>query len=431
MKCICDFLKKYGFTNAPADDELLAEFDRQMTAGLNGQVDSLAMIPAYVAMEKEVPVDKPVLVLDAGGTNLRAAVVHFDATGKACIDSFQKFRMPGTEGRDLTADEFFGSLAEKLGPVIDKADTIGFCFSYPAEITPDCDGRLLRWTKQVQATEVVGKMVGAGVAAAVKAKYGKNVKVKIINDTVATLLAGKSAGVSRKYSSYIGFILGTGTNTAYVERHERIGKASGLAAGGLMAINVESGNFNGVPQSDFDKTMDAPLPDKGFGSFEKMISGAYLGNVARCLFQAAALEGFFSPKAAEGILAMRDLANKDFDDFVANPFCQGTAFDALELTDDDRRAIMALGNAVFYRAARLTACNIAAAVIRSGEGKDPLHPVCVTIDGSTYYKTRSAQFKSRIEAELRAILEPKGIAYELISVDEAPILGAAVAGLTA
>ena len=97
----------------------------------------------------------------------------------------------------------------------------------------------------------------------------------------------------------------------------------------------------------------------------------------------------------------------------------------------DRLRVVELGTPVFVRAARLTAVNIAAAVLRCGEGRDPLHPVCVTIDGSTFYRTRSAEFKSRIEEALRAILGPRGIHYELVRVEEAPIVGAAVAGLTA
>ena len=426
-----DFFRRHGFTSAPNTHELLAEFDRQMDAGLEGRNPaSLAMIPSYVSMERAVPVGSPVLVLDAGGTNLRTAVVWFDERGTPRIEDFQKYRMPGTEGLDLSAFAFFDSLAERLRPVIDRATSVGFCFSYPAEITPECDGRLLRWTKQVQATEVVGKMVGAGVAEAVLAKFGREVSVRIINDTVATLLAGKSAGVSRKYSSYVGFILGTGTNMAYVERTERIGKAN-LPPGGCMAINVESGNFDGFPQSDFDREMDAPLPDRGSGTFEKMISGGYLGKLALVVFRTAAREGLLSAPAAKAILAMDDLANKDFDDFVANPYQAGTAFDAVPLDDADRRMLRDLGAPVLVRAARLTAVNIAAAVLRCGEGHDSLHPVCVTIDGSTYYKTKSVQFRSRIEADLRAILEPRGIHYDLIAVDEAPILGAAVAGLTA
>jgi hexokinase len=426
------FLENHGFSaTQPSCDDLLHAFDAQMTAGLAGQEGSLAMIPAYVAAEKPVPLNAPVLVMDAGGTNLRVAVVWFDAKGKARIEDFRKYPMPGTEGQELDAATFFGTLAGHLAPIAERSSSLGLCFSYPTEITPNCDGRLLRWTKQIKAQEVVGRMIGESLLDALRAKTGRSLQVRVLNDTVATLLAGKSVGVSRRYSSYVGFILGTGTNTAYVERHERIAKLPTLPAAGHMAINVESGNFDGVPQSDFDRALDASLPDRGAYRFEKMISGAYLGSLALHVFRQAAAEGLFSPAAATAILALKELKNKDFDDFVDNPFLTGTAFDAVPLRDDDRRTLMALGTPVFLRAARLTAVNIAAGILRSGAGRDPLHPVCVTIDGSTYYRTRSAQLKSRIEQHLRDILHPRGLHYDLIAVDDAPIIGAAVAGLTA
>jgi hexokinase len=53
----------------------------------------------------------------------------------------------------------------------------------------------------------------------------------------------------------------------------------------------------------------------------------------------------------------------------------------------------------------------------------------VNVDGSTYHRTRTAQFRNRVQHELQQLLAPRGIAYELIRVDESPVIGAAVAGL--
>ncbi len=92
---------------------------------------------------------------------------------------------------------------------------------------------------------------------------------------------------------------------------------------------------------------------------------------------------------------------------------------------------MDLGEPVFLRAASLVAVNIAATVLRSGAGHDKLHPVCINIDGSTYYKTRSVFFKSRVEQGMREILAPRGVHFETVCVDDSPMIGAAVAGLIA
>ena len=425
------FFARHGFSSAVAADALLSEFDRQMDAGLAGRPSSLAMLPAFLDTTREVPVDTPVIVLDAGGTNLRVAVVWFDKTGKARVEDFQKYRMPGTDGREISADGFFATFAGFLEPVCQRSSAVGFCFSYPTEILPDLDGRLIRWSKQVEAPGVVGRLVGSSLAAELERRTGRRLAIRVLNDTVATLLAGKSAGIRRRYGSYVGFILGTGTNIAYLERNSRVAKVPGLKPDGFTIVNVESGSFDGAPRSDFDRAAVARLKGGDEGAFEKMVSGAYLGEVGIEVFRAAAEEGFFTPACAAAIRAIPSLANKDFDDFVANPFEAPGPLAAVPWTDDDRRAAMALGEPVFLRAAALTAVNVAAAVIRTGEGRDPLHPVCVTVDGSTYWKTRSAMFRSRVEQDLRAILGARGIFFDPIFVEDAPLLGSAVAGLIA
>lgn len=428
---LASFFSRHGFSETPDCDALLAEFDRQMDAGLAAKPSSLAMLPSYIDPSHEVPVDSPVVVLDAGGTNLRVAVVWFDKNGKARIEDFQKYSMPGTNGVVLGAKDFFDTFAQFLVPVCRRSETVGFCFSYPTEIFPDLDGKLLRWSKQIDAPEVVGERVGSRISDALFAITGRRLAMRVLNDTTATLLAGKTAGISRRYSSYVGFILGTGTNIAYIENNGKIAKVPSLDPSCSMIVNVESGAFTGAPRSDFDRAAVAKLKNPDDGLFEKMISGAYIGRVGLEVFKAAAAEGFFSPAVAASFASMEDLSTKDFDDFTANPFTATGPLAAIAMTETDRRVAMALGEPLFRRAAALTAVNVSAAVLRSGAGHDPLHPVCVTIDGSTYYKTRSAMFKSRVEEGLRAILGARDIHFETVCVEDAPLVGSAVAGLIA
>jgi hexokinase len=100
----------------------------------------------------------------------------------------------------------------------------------------------------------------------------------------------------------------------------------------------------------------------------------------------------------------------------------------IPLHREDRELTRLLFSRVIDRAALLAAVNISAAVLKSEGGKSPRHPVCVNVDGSTYYKTLG--FQSRAEKYLRRILPPRGISYRLIRVGDSPLIGAAVAGLT-
>ena len=424
------FLKESGLDVEGIDRAaLLATFMDEMDAGLAGKQSSLMMIPSFITIDKPVKTNTPVVVLDAGGTNLRSAVVTIEASGKASIGSFLKRSMPGTTG-ELSAEAFYDAFADFLMPVVATSDTIGFCFSYPAEITPDCDAKLIYWTKQIEVPSVVGTLIGSGLQEQL-AKRGFKRKAIILNDTVATLLAGKSAGVAKAYSAYVGFILGTGTNTAYVEHNAHITKRSDLNQTESQVINVESGGFSRVTQSAFDQAMDVQTKDCGHYVFEKMISGAYLGRIGFEVLKAATKKNLFSASAAATIQAWDKLSNLHLDDFCGGKPQADNPFIVDAFTAADREAVKQLCTPVYARAAVLTAVNLASAILKTGEGKDPQRPVCVNVDGSTYYKTLTADFQNRVQQELAKLLKPRGISYDLIKVDESPVIGAAVAGLMA
>ena len=423
-----EFLKQNGLDLERIDRAaILKAFAEEMEAGLAGKPSSLMMIPSFISIDKPVKTGTPVVVLDAGGTNLRTAVVSIGADGCAALGEFRKQAMPGTTSA-LSLTAFFEAFAEFVAPVMDATKNIGFCFSYPAEVMPDCDARLIRWSKQIQVPEAVGQLIGAGLKAHL-AKRGFSPRITILNDTVATLLAGKSAGVARAYSAYVGFILGTGTNTAYVEQNARITKRSDLDPAGSMVINVESGAFRRIEQSAFDRVMDATTNDPGHYTFEKMISGAYLGTLGFVVLKEAIKAGFFSAAAQQAIVGWSTLSNKHLDDFCGGKPTADNPFLAGAFTAEDHALVRALCTPVYARSAILTAINLASAILKTGAGHDPARPVCVNVDGSTYYRTLSADFQVLVQRELAALLKPYGVAYELVKIDDSPVIGAAVAGL--
>jgi len=429
------FLKSRGLdVNAIDRERLLDAFASEMESGLKGAPSSLAMIPSFISLDRSVRTDVPVVVLDAGGTNLRTAVVTANAQGEIAIGEFSKRSMPGSD-QEMSRDEFFEAFADFVAPNLVHSDTIGFCFSYAAEITPECDARLLYWSKQIAVPSVVNTMIGAGLHEHL-AQRGLDRRIVILNDTVAALLAGRSRGLTRDYSAYIGFILGTGTNTAYVESNRNITKRSDLDPNGRMAINVESGGFKNIEQCDFDRELDKRTNDPGAYTFEKMISGRYLGSLGTLVLLAAAEEGFFSDAGAQRLRELdcansewNPLSNKELDDFCGGASSSDNIFMESAFTSQDRALVKALCTPVYERASVLAAVNIAAAIIKSGCGNDPSRPVCVNVDGSTYYRTLTIDFEERVKSELRELMDARGLHYELVKVDDSPVIGAAIAGL--
>ena len=427
MKTPEEILKDNGFTLAAEIDRqaLLGAFLSEMEKGLSGEESSLMMIPAYVGVNGKIPEGAKAIVLDAGGTNFRGGIV----TIPPAIEEKCNQPMPGTKG-EVDVETFYGAFASEVKRLEGKAtvEKIGWCFSYPAEATSDLDARLVRWTKNIEAPGIVGQYVGKELLARTGAKG-----IAVVNDTVATLLAAKATEGDKTYSSYIGFILGTGTNTAYVEKNKNILKMPNLDPDGSMIINAESGSFDKSPDSTFDKAVDSKSGNPGFGKLEKKIAGAYLGSLGLEIYKAAAKEGLFSAKAAASILGLGSLETMDFDNFCASWKMPGreNVLDSIFAEPADAEAARRLGVPVFERAAVLTAVQLAAFVIKSGEGTDASAPVAINADGSTYYKTRAIPFAETVCRELDEMLvKARNIHYTVTPrVDDAPMVGAGIAAM--
>ncbi len=427
MKSPEEFLESNGFVTAAELDRqaLLASFISEMEKGLKGEPSSLMMIPTFVGVNGKIPEGFSAAVLDAGGTNFRGAIVSIPPT----ITEKQNQPMPGTKG-EVDEESFYNAFASEVKRLEGKATCkkLGWCFSYPAEATKDLDAKLVRWTKNIKAPAIVGQFVGKEL---LKRTGGDGIAV--VNDTVATLLAAKATEGSKTYSSYIGFILGTGTNTAYVEKNKNILKMPGLDQDGSMIINAESGAFDKAPRSKFDDAADAKTGNPGIGLLEKMIAGAYLGGVGLEIYKAAAKEGLFSKKAADAIGGLGSLETMDFDNFCAGFKKEGrdNVLDSIFSDPEDAVVAKRLGIPVFERAAVLTAVQLAAFVIKSGEGVDASAPVAINADGSTYYKTRAIPFDATVRRELDEMLvQRRNVHYAITpQVDDAPMVGAAIAAM--
>lgn len=392
------------------------------------QGSSLDMIPTWVNPPESSPKNKSVIVIDAGGTNFRSCLVSFDEKGLPSISDMQKTAMPATD-REYSKKEFFETIASFLDHLKNKASRIGFCFSYAMTITPEGDGKVIQFSKEIKAKEVIGSLVGQSLSDALVARgWNKPEKVVLLNDTTAALLAGASAATNGKaYDSYIGFILGTGMNAAYIEPNQ-IPKISTFNQAQIVV--TESGKCNKMPRSDFDLAFDKTTNSPGLYCFEKMCSGAYIGPVARYAIIQAVKEGFFSNEVSTELQNLTDFELKDMDQFFYGPFRKDTKLGAIlaKGTEFDCEFMYRLLDAFVERAARLAAGNIAAAVIKSGKGFSPVKPISILCEGTTFLKTHN--LRERVVGYLNQVLtEQRGIWFEIVTMDNAVTLGSAVAGL--
>ena len=428
------FLQKNGMDHESMDFmKECRTFLQDMQKGLDGDEGCLDMLPTYIPMTEDIPSNEPVIVMDAGGTNFRIAVVSFDANKEPVIDDFENYPMPGA-GEEVDRDEFFHTAVEYLKPVIHKSNKIGFCFSYPTDILPNGDGRLIRFSKEIRVQNMIGQSVGAGILKTLESEGVTEPKrIVLLNDTVATLLGGKAAFSRMHYDSFVGYILGTGTNTSYIEEGANIGKLrEARRSYDTMVINMESGAYAKSPSGKIDGEFDATTVNPGESTFEKKISGAYLGGLAYTLLRDAAEEGMFSKALTNAIRSILTLSTKEADDFLHAPYgdnlLAGFCSPDPEEGRTDRTTLYFLIDSLIERAAKLSAVNLSAVIMKTGKGKDPARPVCITADGSTFYKTKD--FPGRVERYMKTWLNDKlGQYHTFVEVKNANLTGSAIAAL--
>lgn len=116
---ICnDFLCQYGMHPDFFDiEEQTAVFLNEMEKGLCGRNSSLLMLPTYISVDKPVPREDSVIVIDAGGTNLRIALVSPNQDRALQIFQYEKYPMPGTNGT-ISFEQMCDQIAMYLFPLL-------------------------------------------------------------------------------------------------------------------------------------------------------------------------------------------------------------------------------------------------------------------------------------------------------------------------
>ena len=412
------FLEKHGMNPESVDpDVCIYRMLAEMRSGLQGGACSMDMIPTYLSNDGELHPGVSAAVIDAGGTNFRSALVRFEPTGCTVSDMIKR-RMPGTEA-PCTGEEFIRFTADAIEPLMDRADVIGFCFSYAATITPEMDGRVITIDKEVVVTGCEGQLIGASLLTELARRGIEGKRIVILNDTVAVLL-GMAAGLDKsKYGGFIGQVSGTGTNTCVSLPVSAIGKL-GLEGERGMIINLESGKYDGIKGGDFDRLLDERSHNPGQKHFEKLTAGVYLGEICHLMLNAAAEEGLLSAECAAKV---RELPV--FDSAVIDAWACGEGFDILGGNEEDHSFAQTLSLALFHRSARCMCVNLLAlAELIGGREK----PICMLAEGSLVQKGRC--YRPELERLLQLYgTEKRGIAFELHVGQETTLPGSAAAAL--
>ncbi|KAI8320238.1 hypothetical protein GQ54DRAFT_224005 [Martensiomyces pterosporus] len=377
---------------------IIKEFRRRMEEGLASDGKVLKMIPSYVTRRPAGTETGSYYAIDLGGTNLRVLKVTLDGRGGVATEH-QKFTLT-EEAKNRTLFDFIAQSVEtflddrNLRPTGQEPPIpMGFTFSYPVRQTSINSGTLVQWTKGLNVPGCVGRDVVRLLQDALL-RLGLRVRiVALVNDTVGTLL---SAAYSDP-SSQMGIIFGTGTNAAYYEDIVNVSKWKGAnPASNEMVLNMEWGAFDSddfafLPFTPHDIKLDRKSLNPRKQAYEKMISGMYLGEIARNIVLWMADQRLLLNGCSSEVLnAMWSvdtsyLSSAVLDDSPDLTEIQQVIEKTLDIPTStlvDRRILKTIAILVGERAARLSAVGVVATITKRPELL--AGPVSIGIDGSMY-----------------------------------------------
>lgn len=399
------FIEAEGIGPSGIDRQtFIRAFKEAMDSGVRGRASSLAMLPTYLSCRGPLPLGSRAVAVDAGGTHFRTALIRFTEAGPE-IERFDSCAMPGTSGA-VAWEDFVSFCAGRLRPLAVEARHIGLCISFPMEITPQGDGMIRQLTKEVDIRSFEGRLICRDILD----KLGlPGARAICLNDTTAVLLSGLAAGAESE--GLVGLINGTGTNVCCQLPRAVLG----LEGEGRMIVDVESGGFIPPERGELDLLLDSGTASPGSYLEEKLVSGAYLGELCRLALRKAAEQGLF-PRSAGGLLRLEILPTPQADSFGAGgplePFADpGEAEDARQIV-----------SAVFRRAAKHVACTLAAVIEFSG--LEAGRPAAVAADGSVF--SRSVLFRPALEAYAADCCPGRSLRF--VEQENATLIGTAAAG---
>ncbi|KAG0040864.1 glucokinase [Podila clonocystis] len=387
--------------------KIIAGLTSELVEGLSTtDPKNITQQPSYIT---RLPTGKETglyLAIDMGGTNLRTAAVHLLGDGQVGV-TMEKHEIThqlktgtGQAMFDWIAD-CTSSLLKSVALDMGNADLqMGVTFSFALHQTAINRGKVLAMGKGFDLSDVMGKDLKDLLEDGFKRKSLPIVISAIINDTVGTLVSHAYVSPSTK----IGVILATGTNAAYIERASEVSKYKGPACD-QMILNTEwdaMGKAEYLPQTKYDKEIDAVSLVPGFQEFEKMVSGLYMGELVRLalvdLIQQKAVFTFLNGTAPESLkvrlefktLFMSTIESDNSSDHSSIDRVLKTSFGIEGLSAQDRADVYELIHTIGKRSAKMTAAACAALLHKANGASvkldDPMEITTIGIDGSVFEK---------------------------------------------
>lgn len=409
-------------------DKYVAAFVTELKGGLAGRKSSLKLLPSFVKFASKITSRDKIAVIECGQVTLSKG--SFQQNGeKYNVQEVMGYPMPGL-GKETSMEYFYKQIIFNARDVLRSTNKIGLCFRHPIEANAKGDGKLLKWAREsINVSELVGKFIGEEFKKYLKEEFEREYKIIVLNDTVATLIAGLGETWDKEFEDFIGLVHSRGYNLAYIEDGREL---KGILADtkylkSQMVLNTQAGGFSKVENSLVDKEVHALLGKMSVGEFSQKVNSECLPLALKVI--AKEFSGkLLSPKISKRLLEMEDLDLEQMEAFIRCGLKSNSEIASFFrfATLDDAVNLGIIIDQILERAARLVAIQISGILKYKNIGHNVLQPVGIIVEGEFFDLVRD--FEDRVRCEIFQYFgksDPRFIRF--LNVPNATLLGTGIA----
>lgn len=420
--------------------EMMNRLLEDVQKGLGKDTHASSIVKCFVTYVQDLPNGTErgkFLALDLGGTNFRVLIITlgekhvFDMKSK--IYAIPQSIMLGS------GTQLFDHIAECLANFMKEHSVgherlpLGFTFSFPLTQRGLTKGLLERWTKGFDCSGCVGEDVVQLLKDALARRNDVQIDVcAILNDTTGTLMSC----AWKNFNCRIGLIVGTGSNACYVEKVENAEMFDGDKSKPYVIINTEWGAFGDdgrldIVRTEYDREIDQYSINPGKQLHEKMISGMYMGELARLILVKFTKQGLlFGGRGSDLLYKRGNFFTKYVSEIESDK--RGSYINCRQVleelglnhaTDQDCSNVRYICECVSKRAAHLVSAGVATLINKMGKDS-----VTVGIDGSVY--RFHPHFHDLMTEKIAQLVTP-GIKFDLMLSEDGSGRGAALVAAVA
>lgn len=420
--------------------EIVIRLTKELSMGLARDTHPRSIVKCFITYVQDLPTGKETgkfLAIDLGGTNFRILLITLD---NGSIDTISKnytmdrgiIEGPGKALFDFIA-LCLADFCMENGVERDNLP-LGFTFSFPVQQLGLDKGILVTWTKGFKCDGVVGKNVVELLQEAINRRGDVKVNiVAILNDSTGALMSCAFDNPTCR----IGLIVGTGINACYVEKTINTETFEGYqtAAKPNMLVSCELGAFgdNGVLdfiRNDIDKAVDKQTINPKKQTFEKCISGMYLGETVRQIIVRLMAKGaIFKGQSSQQLLEKWKFNTMYIAEIESDPpdtFNQGAMImDRLGIRTTNKQDLGCLRyicETISTRSAKLTSCALACLIQKMN-----VKVLTIGVDGGVY---RYHPFYHKLLTDNINMLLKGSVKFDLVLSEDGSGRGAALIAAT-